>query len=95
MNHLAMTKHAERRIRQRGFRDADILLLFEAATQIGPESFMLKRADADREIAKRKREIQQLERLTDSVLIVEGGDVITCYHKTGTAHSRKRKRGQS
>lgn len=75
-----MTNHAECRKQQRGFRDTDISIVLEAATQVAPDAYMLTRADARREIAKRKHEIQQLERLSGSKLIVEGGAVITCYH---------------
>ncbi len=88
MARLTMTAHAQRRKQQRGFRDADIAIVLQTATQVAPDAYMLTRADAAREIAKRKREIQQFERLSGSKIIVEGDTVITCYH----AHKREQKR---
>jgi hypothetical protein len=88
MSRLIMTEHAQRRKQQRGFRDTDISIVLQTATQVAPDAFMLTRADAAREIEKRKREIQQFERLSGSKIIVEGDTVITCYH----AHEREQKR---
>ncbi len=88
MTRLIMTAHAQRRKQQRGFRDADISIVLQTATQVAPDAFMLTRADAAREIAKRKREIQQFERLSGSKIIIEGDTVITCYH----AHEHEQKR---
>lgn len=83
-----MTRHAECRKQQRGFRDVDISIVMKTATQVAPDAYMLTQVDAEREIAKRKREIQQLERLRGSKIIVAGDAIITCYH----ANSNERKR---
>jgi hypothetical protein len=80
MTKIAMTAHAQRRKQQRGFRDADIAIVLQTARQVAPDAYMLTRADAAHEIEKRKREIQQLERLIDTKIIIEGDIVITCYH---------------
>ncbi len=88
MAKLTMTAHAQRRKQQRGIRDADIAIVLHIATQVAPDAYMLTRADAVREIAKRKREIQQFERLSGSKIIVEGDTIITCYH----AHKQEQKR---
>ncbi len=80
MNEILMTAHAQRRKQQRGFREADIAIIYQTATQVAPDAYMLTRADAAREIEKRKREIQQLERLCGSKVVIEGDTVITCYH---------------
>lgn len=80
MPDLHVTNHAETRMRQRGFRKADVDLVLGIATQVGEDAFMLTDQDAAREIERRKHEIQQLERLRGSKMIVEGGALITLYH---------------
>ena len=78
LNHT-LTTHAETRMRQRGLRDADLHLILDTATQVAPDAYLMKRADAAREIAKRKKEIQKLEKLKDYKVIVEEGTIITLY----------------
>lgn len=77
---LHFTNHAEGRMRQRGFRKADVDLVLRVATRVADDAFFLTDKDAAREIKRRRREIQQLERLRGSKLIVEGGSLITLYH---------------
>lgn len=88
MNDLSFTRHAETRMRQRGFRNADIGLVLSVATRVAEDAFFLSDKDAAREIERRRREIQQLERLRGTKLIVEGENVITLYHS-----DRKQSRG--
>jgi hypothetical protein len=77
---LHLTDHAKVRMRQRGFRKADVALVLGVATRVGEDAFFLTDQDASREIQKRKREIQQLERLKGSKLIVQGDVLVTLYH---------------
>ncbi len=77
---LHMTKHADVRMRQRGFRKADVDLVLSIATRVGEDAFLMTDHDAAREIEKRKREIQQLERLRGTKVIVQGDVLITLYH---------------
>jgi len=95
MHDLPLTRHAEARMRQRGFRDDDIGLVLSVATQVADDAFLLTAKDAAREIARRRREIQHLERLRGTKLIVEDGEVVTLYHSDGKpsrAAGRKRRR---
>jgi hypothetical protein len=86
---LHFTRHANARMRQRGFRDSDIDLVFNTATQVTDDAFVLTDVDTAREIEKRRREIQQLERLRGSKLIIKAGTLITLYHtEPGRSHSR-------
>ena len=80
MNDLCLTQHAETRMRQRGFRNSDVGLVLSVATRVAEDAFFLSDKDAAREIERRRREIQQLERLRGTKLIVEGENVITLYH---------------
>jgi hypothetical protein len=85
---LALTRHAEVRIRQRGLRDADVALLMTAATPVGGDAWLMTNIDAAREIAKRKREIQQIERLRGMKVVVDGNVVVTAYHSRPTDQRR-------
>ena len=82
---LRLTHHAEVRMRQRGFRKADVDLVLSVATRVADDAFFLTDHDAAREIERRKREIQQLERLRGSKIIVEGDTLVTFYHAAVTS----------
>ena len=75
-----LTRHAAVRMRQRGLRDDDMSLLLRAASQVSPDVYMLTERDTAREIARRKSEIQSLERLNGCKVVVEQGCIVTCYH---------------
>jgi hypothetical protein len=59
-------------MRQRGLRDADLRLFLDSASQIAGDAYLLTEQDAAREIARRKQEIQRLERLKGVKVILEG-----------------------
>jgi hypothetical protein len=77
---LHITNHAATRMRQRGFRKLDVDLVLSVATRIGEDAFFLTDRDAAREIERRRNEIQQIDRLRGSKIIVDGGAIITLYH---------------
>lgn len=79
MLELRLTRHAEVRMRQRGFRKVDIDFVVSVATRVADDAYVLTNKDAAREIERRKREIQQIERLRGSKIIMEGGALITLY----------------
>jgi hypothetical protein len=85
MHDVRFTRHAEVRMQQRGFRKTDIDLVLSVATQVADDAYFLTDQDAAREIEQRKREIQQLERLRGSKVIVEGDTLITLYHAVPAA----------
>ena len=90
-----LTRHVETRMRQRGLRDEDFSLLLDSATQVAPDAYLLTRADAAREIARRKQEIQRLERLTGYKIVVAGGAVLTCYPSSPKDQRRSLRRGRT
>ncbi len=90
-----LTRHAEIRKRQRGLRDADLHLLLDCATQVAPDAYLLTRKDATREIARCKRKIQQLERLSGRKVVVDGETVLTCYHSRPKDQRRTLRRGRA
>jgi hypothetical protein len=76
-------------MRQRGFRKADLELVFSVATRVADDAFFLSDQDVAREIERRKHEIQKLERLRGSKIIVDGDALITLYH----ARPKRRRSG--
>ena len=94
MTDLAPTRHAEVRTRQRGLRDADIALLMDAATSVGGGVLLLTNGDADREIAKLKRKIQQIDRLRGVKVVVAGNAIVTAYHSCPTDQRHALRRGR-
>lgn len=79
-------------MRQRGYRKADLDVVLNAATRIDDDAFLLTDRDAAREIAIRKREIQQLERLRGTKIILEGGSLVTLYHAMPSTPRRRNRK---
>ena len=77
---LRFTGHAEVRMRQRGFRKSDIGLLLNVATRISDDAFFLRDKDVAREVELRRSEIQDLERMRGTRLVVVGKTVVTVHH---------------
>jgi len=78
---LSYSNHAEVRIQQRGMRSKDIEMVIKAGTVIDDDSIVLLNQDVDREIKRRKKEIEMLERLRSvRVVLGENETVITAYH---------------
>ncbi len=69
---LVNSRHAEKRLNQRGLRPHDV----------------------DREILRRKREIQQLEKLRGMKLVVVGETLVTAYRSKQTDQRRTIRRGR-
>ncbi len=92
MEPLDFSKHAARRVRQRGLRDRDVELAVECGTPIAGDGIVLLDSDVRREIARRKREIQAFERLRGCKVVVSEGTIITCYH-TGRRQPARVHRG--
>ena len=85
---LAITRHAGRRMQQRGLRERDVHLV-KAFGTVGPcgRTVLLDR-DVDKEIRECKERIQSPERLRGCVVVSEDGVVVTCYHSVGQAGRR-------
>ena len=75
MHDLRFTQHAETRMRQRGFRNADVDLVLSVATRVADDAFFLSDRDAAREIGRCRRKIQQLERQWGGMGRIDYGDV--------------------
>jgi len=95
---IRLTRHGEARISQRGIRHSDIRVILRLGTDIGRDRIMLRKKDAERainelkgkirgmtngsDIRDLKRLISTISRLTNKVLVVAGGHLITAYHYT-------------
>ncbi len=82
------SRHAETRMRQRGFRYSDLVCVLDHGSLIGDDTYFLSRKDVDREIRQHKREIQRLERLKNSKIVIKGETIVTCCR----SHLRDQKR---
>ena len=89
------TRHARVRMDQRGFRGDDVDIILESGTVVRPGLHVLRDRDAEREISKCKRRIQTFERLKGSAAVVEGDELITCYHVSGSPGRRALRNGHS
>lgn len=94
MTALAVTDHAGARLRQRGLRERDLALLLDAATPLADDAWLLTAADADREIARRKREIEHLQRLRGCKVVLSGDAIVTVYHMRPVAVRNALRRGR-
>ena len=91
----SLTFHAETRMNQRGIRKNDYELLLATADQIASDAYLMTNEIVDEEISRRKKEIQQFERLRGKKLIVEGGTVITSYHATQRDQTKTYRKGRA
>ena len=94
MTHIAYTRHAETRMRQRGIRSGDVELVLVCGTQVDEETWMLRRRDVWREIESRKREIQTLGRLVNKKVVIRGERVVTTYPSASQDQKRTLRRGR-
>ena len=94
MTELVLTHHAETRMRQRGLRGTDLDLLLASATRLADDAWLMTDAVTEREIARRKREIEQLQRLRGCKIVVVGDAIVTVCHMRPVARRRALRRGK-
>ena len=93
MSTIVLSRHAEKRMRQRGLRNSDIDLISRCGSLIGEDLF-LSRKDAAREIRRRKQEIQALERLSGTKLAFADETIVTCYQSRQSDQKRMLRKGR-
>ena len=91
---IAYTCHAETRMRQRGIRNGDVVLILECGTQTDDETWLMRDRDVRREIERRKREIQALGRLKGKKVVMRGEQVVTAYPSRSDDRKRTLRRGR-
>jgi hypothetical protein len=93
MGNLDLTKHAQTRIQQRGFKTGDVDLIIELGTPIAGDAFLLTDEDVAREIAARHEEIRRLKRLRGTKAVLNEGDcVVTAYRACTRTQKRNLRR---
>ena len=81
MTTLTMTRHGEARMSQRGIRKSDLEVLLVHGTDIGRDRIMLRKRDAAKLIRDLKKQIATIERLTDKLIVIVDGKLVTTYHQ--------------
>lgn len=93
---LAVSRHAEERMRQRGFTNRDVELVCTYGTPI-PDGYLVTRGDA-KELATVPGERQRGERLLGAVVIEQEGVIVTVFRANKrwrgglTGRGRRRRR---
>ena len=94
MTSIAITRHGEARMSQRGIRMSDLDTLLAHGTEVSPDRFMLRKRDTVQLIRRLKKQIATLERLTGKEVVVTDGLLITAYHRTKPSRPAGRKTGR-
>jgi len=95
MTALTLTPHVEKRMRQRGLRDADLSLVMEVASPVGADVWLLTDEDVAREVGRLKRRLQRVERLRGTKVVVSEDAVVTAYRSTSNDQRRTLRRGRA
>lgn len=83
-----ITDHALRRMQQRGVRVEDLDLMIQCGSLVSNDSLLLLKKDVEREIRKRKRKIQALERRKGCKLVIRDNALVTLYRPTKEQEKR-------
>ena len=76
---MIKTKHARRRMQQRGYRNTDIELVMQHGTDVD-DGYLLSNQDVHRVVKRLKRQIRKLEHLKGTYVVLgEGSELITAY----------------
>ena len=93
MTGIAITRHDEARMRQRGTREADLVLVLSYGTEIDRDRIMLKGRNVKKVIGDLKRKIDAPQKLKGKIFVISGGCLVTAYHAKNSSHrSRQEKR---
>ena len=87
MKPVVYTRHAEKRMRQRGMRTDDIALVLACGTQIDDDAYLLR----DRDV---RQSIEALQRLRNRKVVVREGAVVTAYPSRPEHRKRALRRGR-
>ena len=86
---MPITNHAEQRLQQRGMREQDVNLVLAHGTAIDRHRVVLTHKDAEREIHRRKKEIERFERCRDCIVVTVEASVVTAYRLTDARGAQK------
>lgn len=86
---LMMTRHADARLRQRGFRDQDLDVLMRFGREMPDGTLALTDGDVEREIEAMRRRIAHLDRLRGMTAVVAAGRLVTVYKAPRRSRRRR------
>jgi hypothetical protein len=69
-------------------------IFLNCASEVQKDVYFLSSQDAKREISRRKREIQALERLEGKKVVVAQNTIVTCYHSKKNDRIRMFRQGK-
>ena len=84
---LNLSKHAEERVQQRGFKPSDLELIFEYGTHTN-ESTVLRKKDVEEAASRLKHDINRLYRLAGSAVIVQDNTILSIYRPSKAKRRR-------
>ena len=87
---LVLTRHAETRIRQRGFRESDLDVLVRFGEEFSDGTLMITDRAHQAAVAEKKKEIAQLDRLRGMKAPIKNGNILTVYKTPKHKISRRR-----
>jgi len=79
MSGLIISRHAEARMRQRGWHKSDVELVLRYGSPDGKDVYFLSRKDAELAIHAHKREIERIERAVGSKVVLASNTIVTVY----------------
>lgn len=88
---VSLTKHLKARVRQRGLREDDVLVVMRLGEEWGDGIIMITERVARREIEVRRREIARIQRLACKAVVARDNHVITAYHETESKRRTRRR----
>lgn len=88
MKGLRLTKHAERRLSQRGLSNRDLALMLRYGTET-PTGFLLRKKDVMRVEHEMKRLVTRLHHLAGKVAVVERDRLITAFPASSKQQRRR------
>jgi hypothetical protein len=89
---IEMTRHADKRIQQRGISKSDIDIVLRYGEEIEGQGLLMTNKVADDIIGSLKSQIVKIERLRNTKLVVDGAAIITCYPCGNREKRRMKKR---
>ena len=78
-NDFSICDHGLRRCQQRSIKEALVFELISEGTQVDANVTFMKNKDVDRAIAKRKRQIQEFEKLRGCMVIHKENTIVSAY----------------
>ena len=87
-----ITKHAEKRMQQRGISVSDIDMILEHGKEIEGNGIFMTNKRSEKLIQSFKKKIAAVERLRNTKVVVDGDTIVSCYACRDSEPRRMKKR---